>query len=136
MKFKYGIFILFFSINCFAHHPGNKIDADKPYPSINLKIIKDKIDGYNIFIDLKNFNLNPSEIGKENVSNSGYLQLLINDIKITRIYSNWVHVPQRFFNLQENFIRITIHSYLHDEFAINGEPIEHIVKITDNQISY
>jgi len=56
MKFKYGIFILFFSINCFAHHPGNQIDADKPYPSINLTVIKDEIDGYNIFIDLKNFN--------------------------------------------------------------------------------
>ena len=47
MKFKFGIFILFFSINCFAHHPGNQIDADKPYPSINLTVIKDKIDGYN-----------------------------------------------------------------------------------------
>ena len=132
MKFKYGIFILFFSINCFAHHPGNQIDADKPYPSINLTVIKDKIDGYNIFIDLKNFNLNPSEIGGENISNSGYLQLFINDIRITRIYSDWVHVPQRFFNLKENFIKITIHSYLHDQFTIKGEPIEHIVKVNDN----
>ena len=132
MKFKYGIFILFFSINCFAHHPGNKIDADKPYPSINLKVIKDKIDGYNIFIDLKNFNLNPSEIGGENISNSGYLQLFINDIRVTRIYSDWVHVPQRFFNLEENFIKITIHSYLHDQFTIKGKPIEHIVKVNDN----
>ena len=132
MKFKYGIFILFFSINCFAHHPGNKIDADKPYPSINLKVIKDKIDGYNIFIDLKNFNLNPLEIGGENISNSGYLQLFINDIRITRIYSDWVHVPQRFFNLKENFIKITIHSYLHDQFTIKGKPIEHIVKVNDN----
>ena len=132
MKFKYGIFILFFSINCFAHHPGNKIDADKPYPSINLKVIKDKIDGYNIFIDLKNFNLNPSEIGGENISNSGYLQLFINDIRIVRIYSDWVHVPQRFFNLKENFIKITIHSYLHDQFTIKGKPIEHIVKVNNN----
>ena len=132
MKFNYGIFILFFSINCFAHHPGNKIDADKPYPSINLKVIEDKIDGYNIFIDLQNFNLNPSEIGNENISNSGYLQLFINDIRITRIYSDWVHVPQRFFNLKENFIKITIHSYLHDQFTIKGKPIEHIVKVIDN----
>ena len=132
MKFKYGIFILFFSINCFAHHPGNQIDADKPYPSITLTVIKDKIDGYNIFIDLKNFNLNPSEIGGENISNSGYLQLFINDIRITRIYSDWVHVPQRFFNLEENFIKITIHSYLHDQFTIKGKPIEHIVKVNDN----
>ena len=131
MKFKYGIFILFFSINCFAHHPGNKIGTDKPYPSINLKVIKDKIDGYNIFINLKNFNLNPSEIGGENISNSGYLQLFINDIKITRIYSDWVHVPQRVFNLKENFIKITIHSYLHDQFTIKGKPIEHIVKVND-----
>ena len=123
---------LFFSINCFAHHPGNQIDADKPYPSINLTVIKDKIDGYNIFIDLKNFNLNPSEIGGENISNSGYLQLFINDIRITRIYSDWVHVPQRFFNLKENFIKITIHSYLHDQFTIKGKPIEHIVKVNDN----
>ncbi len=132
MKFKYGIFILFFSMSCFAHHPGNKIDADKPYPSINLKVIKDEIDGYNIFIDLKNFNLNPSEIGGENISNSGYLQLFINDIRVTRIYSDWVHVPQRFFNLKENFIKITIHSYLHDQFTIKGKPIEHIVKVNDN----
>ena len=132
MKFKYGIFILLISINSFAHHPGNKIDADKPYPSINLKVIKDKIDGYNIFINLKNFNLNPSEIGGENISNSGYLQLFINDIRITRIYSDWVHVPQRFFNLKENFIKITIHSYLHDQFTIKGKPIEHIVKVIDN----
>ena len=132
MKFKYGIFILFFSINCFAHHPGNKIDADKPYPSISLKVIKDKIDGYNIFIDLKNFNLNPSEIGGENISNSGYLQLFINDIRITRIYSDWVHVPQRFFNLRENFVKITIHSYLHDQFTIRGKPIEHTVKFKNN----
>ena len=129
MKFKYVVFIFFFSINCFAHHPGNKIDADKPYPSINLKVIEDKIDGYNIFIDLKNFNLNPSEIGGENISNSGYLQLFINDIRITRIYSDWVHVPQRFFNLKENFIKITIHSYLHDQFTIKGKPIEHTVKV-------
>ena len=132
MKFKYVVFIFFFSINCFAHHPGNKIDADKPYPSINLTGIKDKIDGYNIFIDLKNFNLNPSGIGGENISNSGYLQLFINDIRIKRIYSEWVHVPQRFFNLEENFIKITIHSYLHDQFTIKGKPIEHIVKVNDN----
>ena len=82
--------------------------------------------------NLKNFNLNPSGIGGENISNSGYLQLFINDIRITRIYSDWVHVPQRFFNLKENFIKITIHSYLHDQFTIKGKPIEHIVKVIDN----
>ncbi len=130
MNIKFSIFLLFISVNCFAHHPGNKIDAEKPYPLINLEIIKDKVDGYNLYIDLENFTLNPSQIGNENQSNMGYLQLFVNDIKITRVYSNWVHVPQRFFNLKDNFIKITFNSNLYDEFTIEGEPLQYILKVT------
>jgi hypothetical protein len=130
MNIKLSIFLLFISVNCFAHHPGNKIDAEKPYPLINLEIIKDKVDGYNLYIDLENFTLNPSQIGIENQPNMGYLQLFVNDIKITRVYSNWVHVPQRFFNLKDNFIKITFNSNLYDEFTIEGKPLEYILKVT------
>ena len=130
MIIKFSIFLLFISVNCFAHHPGNKIDAEKPYPLINLEIVKDKVDGYNLYIDLENFTLNPSQIGSENQSNMGYLQLFVNDIKITRVYSNWVHVPQRFFNLKDNFIKITFNSNLYDEFTIEGKPLEYILKVT------
>ncbi len=130
MNIKFSIFLLFISVNCFAHHPGNKIDAEKPYPLINLEIIKDKVDGYNLYIDLENFTLNPSQIGGENQPNMGYLQLFVNDIKITRVYSNWVHVPQRFFNLKDNFIKITFNSNLYDEFTIEGKPLEYILKVT------
>ncbi len=130
MNIKLSIFLLFISVNCFAHHPGNKIDAEKPYPLINLEVIKDKVDGYNLYIDLENFTLNPSQIGSKNQSNMGYLQLFVNDIKITRVYSNWVHIPQRFFNLKENFIKITFNSNLYDEFTIEGKPLEYILKVT------
>ena len=132
MNIKFSIFLLFISVNCFAHHPGNKIDAEKPYPLINLEIIKDKVDGYNLYIDLENFTLNPSQIGSKNHSNMGYLQLFVNDIKITRVYSNWVHVPQRFFNLKDNFIKITFNSNLYDEFTIEGKPLEYILKVNGN----
>jgi hypothetical protein len=42
MNIKFSIFLLFISVNCFAHHPGNKIDAEKPYYFSYLEIIKDK----------------------------------------------------------------------------------------------
>ena len=84
MNIKFSIFLLFISVNCFAHHPGNKIDAEKPYPLINLEIIKDKVDGYNLYIDLENFTLNPSQIGSENQPNMGYLQLFVNDINVNK----------------------------------------------------
>ena len=128
MRFLIFIFLIF-SLETFAHHPGHKIEANKPYPSVNLEIYEDNMDGYNLFIKLENFILTPMDVGKKNKSNSGHMHLYVNDIKISRVYSNWFHIPGRYFNLKENIIRITLNSNLHDSFAINGNPIESEIKV-------
>ena len=128
MRFLIFIFLIF-SLETFAHHPGHKIEANKPYPSVNLEIYEDNMDGYNLFIKLENFILTPMDVGKKNKSNSGHIHLYVNDIKIGRVYSNWFHIPGRYFNLKENIIRITLNSNLHDSFAINGNPIESKIKV-------
>ena len=127
---KFFIFIFFiFSLKTFAHHPEHKIEASKPYPNVSLEILEDKLDGYNLFIKLENFILTPEDVGKKNHSNSGYMHLFVNDIKISRVYSNWFHIPGRYFNLEENIIRLTSNSNLHYSFAINGNPIESEIKL-------
>ena len=128
MRFLIFIFLIF-SLETFAHHPGHKIEANKPYPNVNLEIYEDNMDGYNLFIKLENFILTPMDVGKKNKSNSGHVYLYVNDIKIGRVYSNWFHIPGRYFNLKENIIRITLNSNLHDSFAINGNPIESEIKV-------
>ena len=128
MRFLIFIFLIF-SLETFAHHPGHKIEANKPYPSVNLEIYEDNIDGYNLFIKLENFILTPMDVGKKNKSNSGHIHLYVNDIKIGRVYSNWFHIPGRYFNLKENIIRITLNSNLHDSFVIDGNPIETKIKV-------
>ena len=94
------IILLFISSSLLAHHPGNKVEAISPYPKISLNIEKDSMDGYNIFFVLNNFKITPENVGKENIDNEGYLQIYVNDIKISRVYSNWTHVPSRFFSLK------------------------------------
>ena len=128
MRFLIFIFLIF-SLETFAHHPGHKIEANKPYPSVNLEIYEDNIDGYNLFIKLENFILTPMDVGKKNKSNSGHIHLYVNDIKIGRVYSNWFHIPGRYFNLKENIIKITLNSNLHDSFVIDGNPIETKIKV-------
>ena len=128
MRFLIFIFLIF-SLETFAHHPEHKIEANKPYPSVNLEIYEDNMDGYNLFIKLENFILTPMDVGKKNKSNSGHIHLYVNDIKIGRVYSNWFHIPGRYLNLKENIIRITLNSNLHDSFAINGNPIESEIKL-------
>ena len=119
--------IFLFSLN--AHHPGNKIEAETPYPKINIEVSRDKLEGYNLFFNLQNFKLSPENIEIKNEINSGYLQLFINDIKISRIYSSWFHVPERFFNQKENLIKVKLFTNLHDELTIDSQPIEFEFKI-------
>ena len=128
MKFFIFIFLIF-SLKTFAHHPGHKIEATKPYPVISLEILEDDMDGYNLFVKLENFILTPEDVGKKNYLNSGHMHLFVNDIKISRVYSNWFHIPGRYFNLEENIIRVTLNSNLHESFAINGNQIESEIKV-------
>jgi len=128
MKFFIFIFLIF-SMKTFAHHPGHKIEANKPYPSVSLEILEDNMDGYNLYIKLVNFVLTPEDVGQKNQSNSGHMHLYVNDIKISRVYSNWFHIPSRYFSLEENIIRITLNSNLYDSLTINGNPIESEIKI-------
>ncbi|MDC3122683.1 hypothetical protein OA525_00450 [Alphaproteobacteria bacterium] len=129
MKFFIIIVLVLFSTNSFAHHPGHKVEATAPFPTVNLQIMKDSEDGYNLYIDLKNFNLAPALVGKENQSNTGYLNLYVNDIKVARVYSQWFHIPQRFFYLKENLLKVTLNTNLNGEFTLDGEPIQSILKV-------
>ena len=120
----YSAFLIFFYLNLFAHHPGHKVEAETPYPTIKLKLIKDDMDGYNLLIDLNNFTLAPEQVGKKNKPNTGHLHLYVNDIKIARIYSNWIHIPGRYFNLKKNIIKVTLNTNLYGQFTIDGNPIQ------------
>ncbi len=128
MRFFIFVFIIL-SFKAFAHHPGHKIEASKPYPIISLEVLEDDMDGYNLLIKLENFKLTPEDVGKKNHLNSGHMHLFVNDIKIGRVYSNWFHIPGRFFSLEENIIRVTLNSNLHDLFMINGNPIQLEIKV-------
>jgi len=90
------------------------------------------MDGYNIFIDIKNFKLDPSQAGKENKDNTGHLHLYVNDIKIGRVYSEWFHIPQRYFNLESNLIKVTLNANMHDDITIDGKPIQAVIEIKNN----
>ena len=130
LKFFFIAFFNFiFLSNLYAHHPGNKIEAEMPYPKINIEVSRDKIEGYNLFFNLQNFKLSPENLEIQNENNSGYLQLFINDIKISRIYSKWFHAPERFFNQKENLIKIKLFTNLHDELTIDSQPIKFEVKV-------
>jgi hypothetical protein len=43
------------------------------------------------------------------------------------VYSHWIHIPERYFNLKENLIRVTLNANMNGEFTIDGKLIEAIL---------
>ena len=77
------------------HHHGTITIADEqPVPDVDLIVHKDPVNGWNLEIKLDNFAFAPENINRENQPNEGHAHLHINGEKVTRIYSNWYHLPE------------------------------------------
>ena len=120
---KYCFIFLFCSLTVYSHHPGNTVEVSEPYPEIFISLYQDSDDGYNIKIHIKNFKFTPEEIVYTSKENEGYAVVYVNEIPIGRSYSEWFHVPERFFNLSENKIKVSIKNIDHQSLVADHKII-------------
>ena len=106
-------------------HSHKSIEAKSPYPSVDIKVIKDAKSGYNIQLITKNFKFTPEKINTANIVNEGHAHLYINGKKI-RLYSEWYHIDDDLLTQPINQIRITLNSNDHSEYTVNSRPVEAI----------
>ena len=111
--FQYLVIFILYCGNIHSHHPGDTVEISEPYPEIFISIYEDSSDGYNIKIHVKNFKFTPEEITYVPKENEGYAVVYVNEIPIGRSYSEWFHIPDRFFNLVENEIKVAIKNVNH-----------------------
>lgn len=94
-------------------------------PNIYLKAYKDSKSGYNIELVTTNFMFTPQNEGKtKETYNEGHAHLFVNSKKISRVYSNWIQIPQDLLTDDKNDIRVSLNSNLHEEFHFRGNSIE------------
>lgn len=121
--FKYLLIFFLYCANTNSHHPGDAVEMGEPYPEIFISIYEDSDDGYNIKIHIKNFKFTPEEISYSPKENEGYAVVYVNEIPIGRSYSEWFHIPYRFFNLKKNKIKVSIKNVNHQSLAANHKII-------------
>ena len=133
------IFLYLFISQVSAQHKDSKnhnhksIEAKMPYPSVDIRVIKDTKSGYNIQLITKNFKFTPEKVNKENVMNEGHAHIYINRVK-NIVYSEWYHVEDEKLTQPINQIRATLNSNDHSEYAVNSRPIEAIGAIKNENI--
>jgi rhodanese-related sulfurtransferase len=108
-----------------VHSDFNIPSGSANIPTVSLKTYPDKLSGYNVEIITTNFTFAPQKANQESTNyNEGHAHLFINSKKISRVYSNWVHIPQMLLTQENNDIRISLNSNTHDEYHYEKNDIE------------
>ena len=106
-----------------SKHHHKAYQAEKPYPDVQLKLRKDKMDGFNLIIVTRNFQFAPERINQTNGSNEGHAHIYINGEKI-RQYSPYFHLSSKLLQKGKNQIRVSLHANDHSYFVVHKEKIQ------------
>ncbi|MGI0481726.1 hypothetical protein ACN4EE_13160 [Geminocystis sp. CENA526] len=108
-------------------HKSIELSDNDTIPTIKIIVSPDKVKGWNLEIQSSNFVFKPENINQNSNINEGHGHLYINGEKITRIYSNWYHIPE--LPKGKNEIKVTLNTNLHEDLMYKGNVIQDVVII-------
>ena len=132
---KIVIFILCFIYNftVFAQdhstmqmqHKQVEISEGVLIPQINISLTEDTITGFNLHIDLINYQIESPVYKNPPVKNTinGHAHLFINGKKVTRLYGNDLYINADLLNPGVNIVAVTLNSHGHDTWTYKERPI-------------
>src|SRR5210317_2639752 len=103
-------------------HKHNMVEANAPYPTLDVELIKDTKDGYNLIIETANFKFAPENVNLANNGNEGHAHIYVNDVKY-RQYSPYFHLSNNLLRKGENEIKVTLNSNDHSHLMVKGMPL-------------
>ncbi|MFW6359953.1 MAG: hypothetical protein ACOC0N_12170 [Chroococcales cyanobacterium] len=71
-----------------------EIPAGEPIPSVDLIVHSDPMWGWNLELQVENFEFVPESVNQDSSYREGHGHLYINGEKVTRLYGNWYHIPK------------------------------------------
>ena len=104
------------------HHGHGTIEvpAGAEIPAITaLSLTEDSVSGWNLQIQVENFQFVPQEIGQTNIPNEGHAHLYINGEKIARLYGPFFHISD--LPMGEHRIVVTLNTNQHAEIQHDGK---------------
>lgn len=110
-------------------HDPIELPKDAPLPTIDIRGHIDQSSGVNIEIITENFRFTPENVNTRHIDWEWHAHIYIDDVKIGRVYSNWVHLPQNLFMPGSHIVRVNLNSNEHSPFHVDGEEISNTVEV-------
>jgi hypothetical protein len=106
-----------------AHDHGRfDIPAGQPLPQVAIAVHPDPMKGWNVQIQVQNFQFAPEQIDRPGAWNAGHAHLYINGRKLTRIYGSWYYLEG--LPRGNHQILVTLNTNSHQDLYANGRRIE------------
>ena len=102
-------------------HKPLEVSADQPIPTVDLIVHKDAVIGWNLEVQVSNFQFAPENVNQESKTNEGHAHLYINGEKIARLYSSWHHLDS--LESGENEVKVTLNANGHEDLFYQGNEI-------------
>jgi len=110
-------------------HPGSiEVPAGQSVPTVTLTVEPDPVSGWNLHIQTENWAFAPEQVNQTSLPTEGHAHLYVNGEKVTRIYSQWYHLPS--LPPGEHRLTVGLNANGHETLTHNGEPIEASVTVT------
>ena len=108
--------------HAYHQHKAISIIEGQPVPKVDLIIHSDAVQGWNLEIQVENFQFIQAKANQTSVPNEGHAHLYINGEKITRLYGNWYYLD----NLApgENEIKVSLNANGHESLVYQGQEIQ------------
>lgn len=106
-----------------SQHPLVEVPDGRPVPKMRVRVFPDRMDGFNVFLETRDFLFTPQDAGSESIPNQGHAHLYINGRKIARMYSPWHHLPAASLREGINRLEVEFSTNDHSVWSVAGQPI-------------
>lgn len=103
-------------------HKTMEIPAGQPIPSVDLIVHPDALRGWNLEVEVSNFQFAPEKINQKSNPKEGHAHLYIDGKKLTRLYGSWYYLDS--LTPGKHKISVTLNSNGHEELVHNGQIIQ------------
>ena len=104
-----------------SHGDDEVIEAASPAPAVELTVNEDPKSGWNLAVEVENFELTPEDEGSDPVDGQGHFHLYVDGVKVGRLYGTDWHLPKLTEGSHEITVEVSANNHL--PYAVDGEPI-------------
>lgn len=97
-------------------------------PVGGIALEKDQMQGWNLQVDVDNFEFTPRDLYSDSSPNSGHAHVYVNDVKVARLYSPDFHIGYLPEGEHEIIVRFSTNN--HEEIWFDGKVFEMSAPVT------